>query len=141
MANFNRGQDDPRLTDVTSDNIAGGRRVTEFLIEGGHRVLGWRQVPLDNSDLGESVLPSEPVIRQVFVGCAGNCLDQDSFERKLFAIRKGMDNSIREAGHDKTSYYVTSMSSRTITYKGMLLASQVGSYYLDLKEEIFGLKT
>jgi glutamate synthase (NADPH) large chain len=111
--------------------------VSRHLTEGGHKVLGWRDVPLDNSGLGESVLPSEPVIRQVFVGCSGSCLDQDSFERKLFAIRKGMDNQIREAGHDKSAYYVTSMSSRTITYKGMLLASQVGSYYLDLQDERF----
>jgi len=111
--------------------------VNRHLEEGGHRVLGWRDVPRDNRDLGESVLPSEPVIRQVFVGCAGSCPDQDSFERKLFAIRKRMDNSIREAGHEKSAYYVTSMSSRTITYKGMLLASQVGSYYLDLQDERF----
>ena len=67
--------------------------VIRHLTEGGHRVLGWRDVPVDNSVLGESVLPSEPVIRQVFVGCGGTCPDQDSFERKLFAIRKSMDNS------------------------------------------------
>ncbi len=111
--------------------------VDRHLAEGGQEVLGWRDVPVDNSDLGESVLPSEPVIRQVFVACGENCPDQDAFERKLFAIRKRMDNAIREAGYDKTAYYVTSMSSRTITYKGMLLAHQVGRYYLDLQDERF----
>ena len=107
------------------------------LIEGGQKVLGWRDVPVDNSVLGESVLPTEPVTRQVFVACGANCPDQDAFERKLFAVRKRMDNAIRAAGHAKTSYYVTSMSSRTITYKGMLLADQVGAYYRDLQDQHF----
>jgi glutamate synthase (NADPH/NADH) large chain len=73
----------------------------------------------------------------VFVGRGEDCPDQDSFERTLFVIRKRMDNAIREAGHGKTSYYVTSMSSRTIVYKGMLLAYQVGHYYLDLQSPRF----
>ena len=114
------------------------QNIIEHHIEaGGHRVLGWRDVPVDNSDLGETVLTSEPVIRQVFMACGGNCPDQDSFERQLFAIRKRMDNSIRQSDIEKSAYYVTSMSSRTITYKGMLLAEQVGMYYLDLQDERF----
>jgi glutamate synthase (NADPH/NADH) large chain len=89
------------------------------------------------ADLGVSVLPTEPKVRQVFVACGDNCPDQDAFERKLFVIRKRMDNAIRKAGYDKTAYYVASMSSRTINYKGMLLAGQVGNYYLDLRDERF----
>ena len=111
--------------------------VTRRLEEGGQSVLGWRDVPVDNSDLGASVLPSEPVVRQVFVGRGDNCQDQDAFERKLFVIRKRMDNEIREAGYDKTDYYVVTLSSRTINYKGMLLAHQVGRYYQDLSDERF----
>ncbi|MGQ9659788.1 MAG: glutamate synthase large subunit [Thermochromatium sp.] len=111
--------------------------VERRLTEGGQRVLGWRDVPVDNSDLGPSVRPSEPVIRQVFIARGENCPDQDSFERRLFVIRKRMDNEIRAAGFDKTAYYMVSMSSRTITYKGMLLADQVGKYYLDLSDERF----
>ena len=111
--------------------------VETYLREGGQSVLGWRDVPVDNRDLGESVLPSEPVVRQVFIACGENCPDQDAFERKLFVVRKRMDNAIRAAGYDKTAYYVASMSSRTINYKGMLLASQVGRYYLDLQDERF----
>ncbi len=111
--------------------------VERHLSEGGHRVLGWRDVPVDNSDLGVSVLPTEPKVRQVFVSCGDNCPDQDAFERKLFVIRKRMDNAIRAAGYEKTAYYVASMSSRTINYKGMLLAGQVGKYYLDLRDERF----
>jgi glutamate synthase (NADPH/NADH) large chain len=111
--------------------------VQRHVEEAGQLILGWRDVPVDNSDLGESVRPTEPVIRQVFIGRGENCPDQDSFERKLFVIRKRMDNAIREVGYGKTSYYVTSMSSRTIVYKGMLLAYQVGQYYLDLQDPRF----
>ncbi len=111
--------------------------VTRHLEAGGQTVLGWRDVPVDNRELGESVLPTEPVVRQVFVACGDNCADQDAFERRLFVVRKRMDNEIRAAGYDKTAYYVASMSSRTVNYKGMLLASQVGNYYLDLRDERF----
>ena len=111
--------------------------VCRHLEDGGQTVLGWRDVPVDNTELGESVLPTEPVVRQVFVGCGDNCADQDDFERRLFVVRKRMDNEIRSAGYDKTAYYVASMSSRTVNYKGMLLASQVGNYYLDLRDERF----
>ena len=111
--------------------------IERHLVEGGQQVLGWRDVPVDNSVLGVSVVPTEPVIRQVFVGCGENCPDQDAFERKLFVVRKRMDNAIRAAGHAKTAYYVASMSSRTIVYKGMLLADQVGAYYRDLQDPRF----
>jgi len=102
----------------------------------GQRLIGWRDVPVDNAGLGYSVLPTEPVIRQVFVGRGDNCADQDAFERKLFVIRKQIENRIREmtlAG--KEAFYFTSFSSRTIVYKGMLLAGQVGEYYQDLGDE------
>ncbi|KAA6185521.1 glutamate synthase large subunit [Thiohalocapsa marina] len=111
--------------------------VEQHLTEGGQQVLGWRDVPVDNRELGESVLPSEPVVRQVFIGRGEQCPDQDSFERRLFVARKHLDNAIRAAGYDKTAYYVASMSSRTVNYKGMLLAAQVGSYYLDLRDPRF----
>ena len=74
------------------------RSIERQLAEGGQRVLGWRDVPVDNSVLGESVLPTEPVVRQVFIARGDNCPDQDAFERKLFVIRKRMDNEIRAAG-------------------------------------------
>ncbi|MBK1733968.1 glutamate synthase large subunit [Halorhodospira abdelmalekii] len=112
-------------------------RVEQHITEGGQQVLGWREVPVDNADLGETVRPTEPVIQQLFIGRGSNCPDQESFERKLFVIRKRMDNAIHAAGYAVGDYYVTSMSSRTITYKGMLLAGQVGSYYRDLHDERF----
>ncbi|MBV5309637.1 glutamate synthase central domain-containing protein, partial [Chromatium okenii] len=111
--------------------------VKRRLQEGGQTVLGWRDVPVDNSDLGYSVLPSEPVVRQVFVAKGDNCADQAAFERALFVTRKRMDNEIREAGANQSAYYVVSLSSRTVNYKGMLLAHQVGRYYRDLSHEQF----
>ncbi|KOR31868.1 hypothetical protein TI05_10850, partial [Achromatium sp. WMS3] len=89
--------------------------VTENVITRGQKLLGWRDVPVDNTDLGASVLPSEPIIRQVFIGAGDDCPDQDALERLLFVIRKQMDNQVRNAGFQTDDYYVTSMSSRTIT--------------------------
>jgi len=110
--------------------------VEHFITAEGQTLLGWRDVPVDNSGLGESVLPSEPFIRQVFIGRGSNCADQDVFERKLFIIRKQIEHSVRDAAlEDGSAFYFTSLSSRTLLYKGMLLAGQVGDYYDDLADE------
>ncbi|MEN8167847.1 MAG: glutamate synthase large subunit, partial [Pseudomonadota bacterium] len=109
----------------------------ERMVEGeGQTLIGWRDVPVDNAGLGYSVTPTEPVIRQIFVGRGVNCSDQDAFERKLFVIRKQIEKRIRDAemeGGD--AFYFTSFSSRTMVYKGMLLAAQVGEFYRDLQDE------
>ena len=110
--------------------------IREHIEREGQQLLGWRDVPVDNGGLGDSVKPTEPCIRQVFIGRGENCADQDAFERKLFVIRKSADNQIRASAlTGRDFYYVTSMSSRTIVYKGMLLAIQVGDYYRDLRDE------
>jgi glutamate synthase (NADPH/NADH) large chain len=110
--------------------------VEQFVTAEGQRVLGWRDVPVENQGLGYSVLPTEPLIRQVFVARGEGFPDQQAFERKLFVIRKQIDNRIRESiGNGQRSFYFTSFSSRTIVYKGMLLAGQVGEYYQDLNDE------
>ena len=102
----------------------------------GQTVLGWREVPVDNNWLGESVKPIEPVIRQIFVGRGENCADTDAFERKLFVIRKQAhhvvwDADIEDIGH----FYMPSFSARTITYKGMMLAPNLDKYFLDLGDD------
>ena len=98
-------------------------------------VLGWRDVPVDNTGLGEGVKAIEPVIRQVFVGRGLSTPDTDAFERKLYIIRKRAGHAIRALGlHHAKEYYMPSFSARTIVYKGMLLAHQVGEYYLDLQD-------
>ncbi len=107
-----------------------------LVIAEGQQILGWRDVPVDNAALGYSVLPTEPVIRQVFVGRGEACSDQQAFERKLFVIRKQIANRVCERlDYEQKTFYFASFSSRTIVYKGMLLAAQVGDYYRDLRDE------
>ena len=109
--------------------------ITDFVFEEGQTVLGWRDVPVNNSGLGVGVRACEPMIRQLFVGRGAGCKDQDTFERKLFILHKRIQHAIRNLGlADGKMFYVASMSSRTVVYKGMLLASQVGDYYLDLRD-------
>ncbi len=98
----------------------------------GQALLGWRDVPTDGSGLGESVKPSEPVVRMVFVGRGAACAGQQDFERKLFVIRKQAETQA-PAGAE-ADFYLPSLSSRTLVYKGMLLADQVGVYYRDLSD-------
>ena len=109
----------------------------------GQSLLGWRDVPVNSSILGESVKLVEPVVRQVFIARGKHCADQDAFERKLFVIRKTMEHAVQGLDNARgkgastslsTGFYCPSMSSRTIVYKGMLLADQVGKYYLDLQD-------
>ena len=101
----------------------------------GQVLLGWRDVPVDNTDLGESVKLIEPVIRQVFVGRGRGVTVTDALERKLYVIRKSAGHAIQalKLAHGK-EFYTPSMSARTIVYKGMLLAHQVGVYYRDLAD-------
>ena len=103
----------------------------------GQIVLGWRDVPT-NRDMPMSpwVRSREPIMRQIFIGRGADVIVQDALERKLYVIRKTASSAIQklELKHSK-EYYVPSMSTRTIVYKGLLLADQVGEYYLDLKDQ------
>jgi glutamate synthase (NADPH/NADH) large chain len=101
----------------------------------GQVLLGWRDVPVDNSDLAEPAKRVEPVIRQVFVGRGKGVTVTDALERKLYIIRKSSGHAIQalQLAHGK-EFYVPSMSARTLVYKGMLMAHQVGEYYRDLKD-------
>jgi glutamate synthase (NADPH/NADH) large chain len=104
----------------------------------GLTLLGWRTVPTDNSSLGVTVKPTEPGNMQVFIGRNGHIKTEDEFERKLYILRKSISNAIyarRERG--LSGYYPVSISARTIVYKGMFLADQLGKYYADLHEEDF----
>ncbi len=107
----------------------------QMVQEEGQTLLGWRDVPVDSSGLGESVKKVEPFIRQVFVGRGAGAADQQSFERKLFVIRKRIEHGVTALELKQGSmFYVPSFSSRTLIYKGMLLAHQVGEFYLDLRD-------
>ena len=102
----------------------------------GQVLLGWRDVPV-NADMPMSptVREKEPVIRQIFIGRGADVIVPDALERKLYVIRKTASAAIQhlQLTHSH-EYYVPSMSCRTVIYKGLLLANQVGEYYRDLQD-------
>ncbi|MDZ4073616.1 MAG: glutamate synthase-related protein [Hylemonella sp.] len=103
----------------------------------GQVLLGWRDVPVNlDMPMSPTVRAKEPVIRQVFIGRGNDVIVQDALERKLYVIRKTCSGNIQrlKLTHSK-EYYVVSMSSRTVVYKGLLLANQVGTYFKDLEDE------
>lgn len=99
----------------------------------GQKVLGWRDVPTDNSSLGATAQASEPFMEQVFIHRSADLADDLAFERKLYVIRKQAHMAIRHPGVDR-HWYPASISCRTIVYKGMLMPVQVGQYYPDLSD-------
>ena len=112
--------------------------VTKAIADEGLQVLGWREVPVDSSDLGESVKATEPQHRQIFVGKGKGMDDPETFERRLFIARKVISNAVYDMKDPRTAgYYPVSLSSRTIVYKGMVLVTQLGDYYLDLQDARF----
>ena len=109
--------------------------VERYVLEEGQTIIAWRKAPVNNSDLGASVLPTEPAIWQVVVGRAAGLATQDEFERKLFVIRKQIERHIRLSDiRGKDDFYITTLSSRLINYKGMLLSHQIGEFYPDLTD-------
>ena len=109
------------------------RRQIEELLElnvrvEGQRVLGWRDVPIDEDHVGDTANASRPYIRQLFIEAGpGFEHDQDAFERKLYVIRRIVELAIGP------EFYSPSCSSRTCVYKGMLKAPQLRSFYPDLR--------
>lgn len=102
----------------------------------GQVLLGWRDVPVDREmPMSPAVRAKEPVIRQIFIGRGPDVIVPDALERKLYVIRKTASAAIQklQLTHSR-EYYVPSMSCRTVIYKGLLLANQVGQYYLDLAD-------
>jgi len=103
----------------------------------GQVLLGWRDVPVDREmPMSPTVRAKEPVIRQIFIGRGTDVIVPDALERKLYVIRKTASSAIQalKLTHSH-EYYVPSMSCRTVIYKGLLLANQVGTYYKDLSDE------
>jgi len=102
----------------------------------GQVLLGWREVPVDTElPMSPAVRKKEPIIKQVFIGRGSDVIVQDALERKLYVIRKTASAAIQKLRlkHSK-EYYVPSVSSRTVVYKGLLLADQVGVYFRDLQD-------
>src|SRR4026208_1257558 len=118
-----------------ASRIACEYEIERAIKDEGQVLLGWRDVPVDNSDLAAPRGKLDPFIRQVFIGRGRRVTVTDALERKLYIIRKSSGHAIQalKLKHAK-AFYVPSMSARTICYKGMLLAYQVGEYYLELKD-------
>jgi len=103
----------------------------------GQVLLGWRDVPVNRDmPMSPTVREKEPVLKQIFIGRGADVIVQDALERKLYVIRKTASAAIQNLKlKHSNEYYIPSMSSRTVVYKGLLLADQVGTYYLDLQDE------
>ncbi|MDQ1301331.1 MAG: glutamate synthase large chain, partial [Chloroflexota bacterium] len=119
------------------------RRLAEIVQAEGQRLLGWRTVPTDGHTLGKTARSGEPVVRQIFIGRGAGLADELAFERKLFIIRRLAEKAIRYASLPGSAgpgtgaggdddFYISSLSCRTIIYKGMLTAPQVEEFYPDL---------
>ena len=113
-------------------------RFEQIVREEGQTVLGWRTVPTDNSPLGPTAKAGEPVIRQIFIGkneVGPHDHDGLAFERKLYVIRKRVEKAVRDSGlPQRGMFYVSSLSFKTLIYKGMLSAPQVLPYFPDLRD-------
>src|SRR3954454_5237436 len=112
--------------------------IADQIKEEGLTLLGWRDVPTDNSSLGVTVKPTEPACMQVFIGRNGTAKTEDDFERRLYILRKSISQAIyQRRDRGMAGYYPVSMSCRTVIYKGMFLADQLDKYYPDLHESDF----
>ncbi|HOT46438.1 MAG TPA: glutamate synthase large subunit [Spirochaetota bacterium] len=104
--------------------------------EEGMKTVGWREVAVDNSVLGNISRASEPAMKQLFVA-GGNVRERAELERRLYIIRKSAENAIRNSSlRQRGLFYIPSLSSRTIVYKGMLMPTQVRHYYRDLSDPL-----
>src|SRR5690349_9977017 len=115
----------------------GERRACELVLENiveeeGQRVLGWRDVPANLDQVGPVARAAAPVFRQVFIA-RGRSTEKKAFERKLYVIRRQLENAIGSRG----GFYVVSLSSRTVVYKGMLMPEQLPYFYPDLSAPDF----
>ena len=114
--------------------------IAEVVEAEGQTLIGYRDVPVDNSSLSKApdIVATEPHHRQVFIGRNPEIEDEREFERRLFILRKVISNRIfKETDGRDNGFYIVSLSSRTIVYKGMFLAYQLGAYYPDLRDERF----
>jgi len=103
--------------------------------EEGLSVLGWRDTPVDGDAIGRVARVSQPYIQQIFLGRAAG-MDEDSFERKLYVVRRRVENEVGAATDmpQKGMFFIPSLSARTIVYKGLLLAPQIANFYQELKD-------
>jgi len=108
--------------------------IEKLIVDSGQKVLGWRDVPVNADACGWLARESMPAFRQVFIGVDGD-IDQDAFERRLFVIRRAIEAAHLDAGlAEGDEFYICSMSSRTVVYKGLLMAYQFPRFFHDLAD-------
>ncbi|MEY4708141.1 MAG: hypothetical protein RJB58_1864 [Pseudomonadota bacterium] len=117
------------------------KQFEHFIKVEGQKLVGWRDVPTDPAGLGKTVLDGMPLIRQAIIAAGPHIRDQDQFERKLLAIRKQTQNPLATLAKkhklpDINHLYMPSFSTRTVVYKGLLLAHDVGRFYRDLQNPL-----
>ena len=117
------------------------RHIEHFIRAEGQHLVGWRDVPIETTGLGERVIETMPVIRQAIIAADPALPDQDAFERKILTIRKQTLNTLIALSQQHglpglPELYMPSFSTRTLVYKGLLLAPQVGSFYQDLRNPL-----
>ena len=113
-------------------------KIKTLISEEDLEIISMRDIPVNNQGLGYSVKPTEPLHLQLFIKSSVTLPDQDSFERKLFVVRKKIYSTFMgETDKPIEDFYICSLSSRTLLYKGMLLADQLSEYFLDLNDKAF----
>jgi len=106
----------------------------KIISEEGQKFIEWRKVPVDNSVIGVGAKEAEPIVEQIFIS-KDSSLDNLGFERKLYVIRKRIENEIKNSELElKKQFYINSLSSKTILYKGQLTTAQLWEYYKDLND-------
>ena len=127
------------MPQLAAEREAVKAELAKIIAEEGQTLLGWRDIPTDNSSLGDTAKAGEPFMMQVFVGRNANLKDPLAFERKLYVIRKVAEQRIRYGNTIPGGkwFYVSSLSYRTAIYKGMLMPEQVAKYFPDLRNPDF----
>ncbi len=105
----------------------------QMVVEEGQRLIGWRDVPTNDSLLGPTARDSKPIVREVFIARNNDLSDDSAFERKLYVIRRRASREVKRSNIE--GFYISSLSYKTVVYKGMLTASQLPQFYPDLVDE------
>jgi len=119
---------------VSSSSRQRCEKILEQVVEEeGQRLIGWRDVPTNDSLLGLTARESQPIVRQVFIARNNDLSDDAAFERKLYVIRRRASRELKRSNID--GFYIASLSYKTVVYKGMLTASQLPQFYPDLVDD------
>ena len=105
----------------------------QIVVEEGQQLIGWRDVPTNDSLLGPTARDSKPIVRQVFIARNNDLSDDAAFERKLYVIRRRASREVKRSNIE--GFYISSLSYKTLVYKGMLTASQLPQFYPDLADD------